>query len=80
MRGKQESKPAAAGAFAQLLNDLPPLLTMEQLCGLLAVNRRTVERRVAAGDIPALRLSKRAVRFRRDSIAAYLASLERSSN
>lgn len=41
----------------------PAYLTPDEAAGLLAVSRRTVLRRVAAGQLPALRVTARKVRI-----------------
>jgi excisionase family DNA binding protein len=57
---------------------LPALLTYRQVCDMLQISRRTLERMVARQAFPQpLKLSKRSARFRREDILSHLAKLAR---
>lgn len=55
----------------------PPCVTRFELADLLQVSVRTVDRMIAAGEIPVRRVRGRAVRFLRSDVEKYLG---RSSN
>ncbi len=48
------------------------LLSVEQAATYLGVNRLTVRRRIASGDIPAYRLGPRLIRIRPEDLDALL--------
>lgn len=57
---------------AKGLSGFPALLTIEQVCGELAISRGTLWRLVKAGDIKSVRFSKRCVRFSHDELTSYI--------
>jgi excisionase family DNA binding protein len=55
--------------------DTSPLLTVDQLAAILQLDRRTIERWTSAGKIPGLvKLSGRAIRFRRADVEKWIAA------
>jgi excisionase family DNA binding protein len=61
-RGEERSEPSAE----------PPCVTRFELAELLRVSVRTVDRMIAAGEIPVRRVRGRAVRFLRSDVEQYL--------
>ena len=55
------------------------LLTIAELAALSKESRRTIERRIAAGELEVIHLSRRAVRITPESAARYLHSAEEST-
>jgi excisionase family DNA binding protein len=49
----------------------PYRLTKQQAAAFLAISEKTLDRRVAAGDIPAYREGARQVMFKRADLEAY---------
>ncbi len=52
--------------------DLPALLDLEGVASYLSIHPDSVRRIVRAGQLPAYRVGKRSLRFRRSDIADYL--------
>jgi len=50
------------------------LLTLDDVAEMLAYTRRTVERLVKAGELPVVRLSRKAIRVTRHSLHAFIAA------
>ncbi|HKE79043.1 MAG TPA: helix-turn-helix domain-containing protein [Solirubrobacteraceae bacterium] len=53
-------------------DELPELLTVDELAARSRESRRTIQRRIAAGDIDVVRLSPRTIRIPRAAAARYL--------
>jgi predicted DNA-binding transcriptional regulator AlpA len=52
-----------------------------EVCGLLGIDRRTLRRWTASGYFPPpIRLSRRANRWRRNTVEAFLAKLEANAS
>lgn len=62
-----EARPRAANE-----NELPPILTVEELAKLLRLNRKTAYAAVARGEIPGARRVGRTVRICRDTVLDWL--------
>lgn len=58
----------------RLIEELPPVVTAEQIAELLAVSRQTVVRWGDEGLIPVLQPSDRTTRFLREDVRAFLAT------
>jgi excisionase family DNA binding protein len=67
--GKQQ--PAAGTG---LPSSAHALLTKRQVSGLLQLSTRTIDRFVAAGRLPAIKLSRNIIRFRASDLAAFTAA------
>ncbi|MBK7583782.1 MAG: helix-turn-helix domain-containing protein [Myxococcales bacterium] len=52
---------------------LAPVLTVEELAGLLRVERKTAYSAINAGEIPGVRRIRGAIRVHRDTVLAWLA-------
>lgn len=58
-----------------ITSEVPLLITLEQAAQRLAISRRTLERLIAAGELPSPLKLGRASRFAVDDIDAYCAQL-----
>jgi excisionase family DNA binding protein len=63
---------ASVDTTAQADEALPRLMTARDVATALCVSPRTVRRWAAAGDLEAVRLPRRSVRFTRRSVAGLL--------
>jgi excisionase family DNA binding protein len=52
---------------------LPPILTVDELAGLLRVNRKTAYAAISAGEIPGARRIGGSIRVHRDTVLDWLA-------
>jgi excisionase family DNA binding protein len=52
--------------------EMPELLTIDELAARARESRRTIQRRIAAGELEVIRLSPRSVRIPRTAAARYL--------
>lgn len=62
------------------MSDVQRLLTVPELAGLARQSRRTIDRRIAAGDIKVVRLGPRTPRITREEAARYLSGLTADTN
>lgn len=53
-------------------HELAPLLSIEDVADVFGLSRRTVERMIARGEIPIVRVGPRAIRFRPEDIRALI--------
>jgi excisionase family DNA binding protein len=58
---------------------MPELLTVDELAALARESRRTIQRRIAAGELEVVRLGPRHVRIAADVAARYLAGMRRGA-
>ena len=63
--------PAPSTSGAPTNNDLPAVMTADEVAALLRVNRKTVYDAVKDGTLPALRLRK-VIRFCREEVLEFL--------
>ncbi len=64
----------AVGASAAA--DLPPVITVEELAGLLRVERKTAYAAVMRGEVPGVRRLGRCIRISREAVVRWLAEGE----
>lgn len=62
-------------AELEALSELPPYLTKSHAAEVLGVSTRTIERKLANGELVSRRFGKRSVRIPRESIRAYVREL-----
>lgn len=63
-------EPSAAPSSA---NELPEILTVDELAQLLRLNRKTVYEMVRRGEVPGVRTFGRVIRAHRDTVVRWLA-------
>lgn len=62
----------------QALDVASPMLTKEQVAAYLAVSKRTLDRLIQSGEIPAYRIGGHR-RFRREDVDSYVSSRKEES-
>ena len=73
MNGKKTNQiPGPTPKAEALPSPEPPCVTRFELAALLRVSVRTVDRMIAAGELPVRRVRGRAVRFLRSDVDRYL--------
>jgi len=65
------TRPAPSTSSAPINDDLPTVMTADEVAALLRVDRKTVYDAVKDGTLPALRLRK-VIRFCRDEVLQFL--------
>lgn len=53
-------------------SELVPLLSLDDVAGVLGVSRRTIERMVTRGEIPIVRVGPRAIRVRAEDVQEFI--------
>lgn len=71
-KSDQQQAPASSEANGGEPTAAPPCVTRFELADLLQVSVRTVDRMIAAGEIPVRRVRGWAVRFLRSDVEKYL--------
>jgi excisionase family DNA binding protein len=61
------------------MNELNRLLTRSEVCKLLDVSKPTLDIFRRSGRLPEIRLSPRAIRFRREDVEAFIAASSTSA-
>ena len=70
--GEQQQAPASSETNNGEPSPAAPCVTRFELADLLQVSVRTVDRMIAAGEIPVRRVRGKAVRFLRSDVEQYL--------
>jgi excisionase family DNA binding protein len=78
-KASQVASTASPNQPRSRLEDWPPLMTKKQLAAMLRVSERHIERLVKQRQLPIVRLSRRAVRFRRDAVWAAIGRMEQDA-
>lgn len=72
----QRESSESVAAHATAVTELPAVITVDELAGLLRVERKTAYAAVMRGEVPGVRRLGRCIRISRDAVMRWLADGE----